>query len=104
MRVIAWKPLRDFATRFPDALRPLKVWMKLMERGDFVEPAAIKGLFGGSVDFLPDNVTIFDIGGNKYRLIVKIEYRKHLVFVVAVLTHDEYNDWNRARHKKKGLR
>lgn len=95
MRVIAWKRLREFAERHPDAFIPLRVWTRLMETSDFGAPADLKRVFG-SVDFLPGNVAVFDVGGNKYRLVVKIEYRKRLAFIRAVMTHAEYDRWNRA--------
>jgi len=35
---------------------------------------------------------IFDVGGNKYRIIAKVRYQKHLIFIRAVLTHEEYDE------------
>src|SRR5258707_1242148 len=72
MRVIAWKRLREFAGVHPAALEPLKVWTSLMKSQSFAAPSDVKRAFGGTVDFLPDGVVVFDIGGNKYRLSVNI--------------------------------
>ena len=49
-------------------------------------------MFGGAVDFVSDNRAIFDIGGNKYRLIVHVSYRYKRVLVKFVGTHAEYDD------------
>ncbi len=90
MRVITWRPLKEFGTRHADALSPLKVWRKLIESGDLATPADVKQVFGGSVDFLPNGIVIFDIGGNKYRLSVNIRCKLGLVFIRHVMTHEEY--------------
>lgn len=91
MRVIAWKSLRQFAQKHPQALAPLKVWCKLIESSSFADPADIKRLFGRKVDFLPNNVVIFDVGGNKYRISASIRYRLDLLFIRDVMTHTEYD-------------
>lgn len=95
MRVIAWKTLRRFAEKHPRALVPLKVWCKLMESSEFADPADLKRLFGLNVDFLPHNVVIFDVGGNKYRISVSIRYRLNMVFIRDVMTHAEYDRQSR---------
>ena len=47
------------------------------------------------------HLTIFDIGGNKYRLIVAIHYNTGMIFIRHVFTHAEYDWWNEARKKRK---
>ncbi|WP_310571602.1 type II toxin-antitoxin system HigB family toxin [Gemmatimonas sp.] len=91
MRVIAWKSLRLFAQKHPRALVPLKVWCKLIESSEFADPADLKRLFGSNVDFLPNNVVIFDVGGNKYRISASIRYRLNMLFIRDVMTHAEYD-------------
>ena len=91
MRVIAWKGLREFAAMHSHALGPLKVWAKSMKTQTFANPAEVKRAFGPSVDFLPDAIVVFDIGGNKYRISANIRYHAGLVFIRHVMTHDEYN-------------
>lgn len=89
MHVITRKRLRDFAARHKEAAEPLGVWYALMAKGDFQSFADIKRLFG-SAD-RAGKFTVFDIGGNKYRLIAAIHYNRKKVYIRHVLTHVEYD-------------
>jgi mRNA interferase HigB len=89
MHVIAKPALVAFWRRYPDAERPLAAWHALMRTNDFAGFAELKVTFG-SVDHV-DGLTVFDIGGNKYRLIAAIHYNRRKVYVRAVLTHAEYD-------------
>jgi mRNA interferase HigB len=51
----------------------------------------VKRQFGGNVDFVADNRVIFDLGGNKYRLVVHVSYRFQRVLVKFIGTHAEYD-------------
>jgi mRNA interferase HigB len=62
-----------------------------MQAYRFQSPADVKRVFGSRVDFLPNDLVVFDIGGNKYRLSVNVRYRIGCVFVREVMTHDEYS-------------
>lgn len=77
--------------RHPQAMVPLVVWHARVQRADWAGPADIKAMFGGTVDFVADNRVIFDIGGNKYRLIVHVAYRYRRVLVKFVGTHSDYD-------------
>ena len=68
-----------------------------MESGVFSDFNDLRATFA-SADYL-DGLTIFDIGGNKYRLIAAIHYNRHKVFIRAVLTHAEYDHGNWKRRK-----
>ena len=91
MRVITWRPLKEFGEKHPAALTPLKVWRKLIESSDLQTPDDLKRVFGGRVDFLPNGIVVFDVGGNKYRLSVNIRYQLRTVFIRHVMTHEEYD-------------
>jgi len=91
--VISQRALRDFAARHGDAARPLDAWRKLVERGFFQNLAVLKRTFA-SVDMVPvksRDLYVFDIGGNKYRLITAIHFNTQMLFVRHVLTHVEYD-------------
>ena len=92
MRIIAWSRLKEFAREHPDALIPLKVWRALIRDGAFRRPQDVKALFGANVDFLRDHITIFDIGGNKYRISATMRFDIQIVFIRHVMTHREYDE------------
>ena len=74
MQVIAKRTLREFWLRHPAAETPLKLWYARAVRARWVRPNDLRAQFGATVDFVAGNRAIFDIGGNKYRLVVKIDY------------------------------
>jgi mRNA interferase HigB len=91
MQVIAKRTLRLFWERHPPAERPLRVWHALVAGAQWHGPKDVKASFGTSVDFVADNRAIFDIGGNKYRLVVHVSYRFKRVLIKFVGTHKEYD-------------
>jgi mRNA interferase HigB len=91
VQIIARRTLRLFWERHPKAEAPLRAWYALVAGANWSKPAEIKAMFGGSVDFVGDNRTIFDIGGNKYRLIAHISYPYGRVLIKFVGTHKEYD-------------
>lgn len=91
MQVIAKRVLREFWTRHPRAETPLRAWFALVSGAHWKSPADVKAMFGANVDFVADNRAIFDISGNKYRLIVHIAYGVGRVLIKFVGTHAEYD-------------
>ena len=89
MHVITRRRLVEFGKLHPQARRPLDIWYRLMKHSDLATPDGTKALFG-SADFLGKNVTVFDIGGNKYRLSATMRYDMQRVFIRQVMTHAEY--------------
>jgi len=94
MQIISRRKLRDFWLKHPPAEKPLSIWYALASKAQWHSPADIKAMFGVSVDFVADNRVIFDIGGNKYRLIVHVAYPYKRVLVKFVGTHKEYDRIN----------
>jgi len=88
VRVISRRAIRDFADRHPAALEPLLHWANAVESQNWRTPAEVRRTFN-SADFVGD-LTVFDVGGNKYRVIAFVHYRRRAVFIKAVLTHREY--------------
>ncbi len=93
MRVVAKKALREFWERFPDAEDALKTWFAEAERARWSTPGEIKAQYR-SASFLKDNRVVFNICGNKYRLIAKISYKNSIVLIRFVGTHREYDAVN----------
>jgi len=91
VRVISNKRLVEFAALHPKATVPLKAWRKHMESSHFARFADLKVAFGG-IDRV-QNLYVFDIGGNKFRLIAAIHFDRQIVYVRNVLTHAEYDRW-----------
>ncbi|KAF5886736.1 MULTISPECIES: type II toxin-antitoxin system HigB family toxin [Rhizobium] len=91
MQIIAKSALRAFWERHPQARTSLSVWYSTVSRAEWTGPSDIKTMFGANVDFVGDNRIIFDIGGNKYRLIVHVAYRYRRVLIKFVGTHAEYD-------------
>ncbi len=94
MRVIKRLALERFWRNWPDAESPLRQWYLLTKRAKWRNFADVKRVFG-QTDLARlrsgESVAIFDIGGNKYRLIAAISYTKSKVYVLRILTHKEYD-------------
>ena len=89
MHVISRKTLREFWEQHPDSESPLSRWFKLMENTDFTSFEDLRTTFPAA-DKVGDLI-VFNIAGNKYRLIVAIHFNRGRVYVRHVLTHQEYN-------------
>jgi mRNA interferase HigB len=90
VRIITESRLTAFWTEHPPAEVPLKAWRALIRLARYESPHQAKAAFP-SADFLGNGVTVFDIGGNKYRLVVTMRYDLQRVYVRHVLTHAEYD-------------
>ena len=89
MHIISYKKFRDFITEHPDAGSPLNSWYKIVDKANFENFNDVRKIFP-SADQVK-NFVVFNIGGNKYRLIVFIRYTQKMVFIRHVLTHSEYD-------------
>jgi mRNA interferase HigB len=89
MHVITRKALVDFWTRHPDSREALARWHKIVEKSSYQSFAELRLTFP-SADMV-GQYTVFNIGGNKYRLIASIHYDRGRVYIRHVLTHEEYN-------------
>lgn len=90
MRVIAKPVLREFWEKNQDAEQSLKAWYREATRVRWKSPADIKKLYG-STSILKNNRVVFNICGNKYRLVVKVEYEWRMIFIRFIGTHKEYD-------------
>jgi len=91
MQVIARRTLKEFWARHPQAEGPIRAWFAIADKACWAKPADIKRQFGRTVDFVGDNRVIFDLGGNKYRLIVHVSFAFGRVLVKFIGTHAEYD-------------
>ena len=89
--------LVEFWTKHPDAESSLLAWYRIMKTEVFSDFNSLRATFN-SVDYV-DGLLVFNIGGNKYRLIASIHYDRHKVYIREVLTHQAYDQdgWKRKR-------
>ena len=90
MRVIAKKILREFWEKHSDCEQQLKSWFKEASKAEWSNPNEIKAEYP-SASILEDNRICFNIKGNHYRLIVKINYDYQMVWIRFIGTHSEYD-------------
>jgi len=89
MRIIARRTLREFWEQHRDAEQPLKTWFAEASSASWETPQTIKDQYRHA-SFVADKRVIFNIGGNKYRLVVHVNYDFGIVFIKFVGTHNEY--------------
>ena len=90
MRVFTKGTLRAFWRRHPDATRALEGWYDRVERANWESPPLLKADYP-SASILGDNRVVFNIRGNNYRLVARIDYQLKRVYVLFVGTHAEYD-------------
>jgi mRNA interferase HigB len=90
LRVIAKKVLRDFWEVHPDSEQPLKAWYQEAAKAEWTTPNEIKTAYP-SASFLAGNRVVFNIKGNHYRLIVKINYDYAMIWIRFIGTHAAYD-------------
>ena len=93
MRIISKRALREFWVRHPDTEQPLLAWYREVTQADWDTPARLKEMYG-SASIVGGNRVVFNIKGNDYRLVVKINYPYRVVYIRFVGTHAEYDAVN----------
>lgn len=91
VRVIAKKTLREFWQKHSDCEQPLKAWYEEAVEARWETPTDIKENYP-SASILHDNRVVFNIKGNRYRLVVKINYKYGIVWIRFVGTHSKYDE------------
>ena len=92
LRIIAVKTIRAFWQRsaYRDSEQPLKSWYEIARRADWTRPQDVKALFRNA-SVIGDNRVVFNIAGNKYRLVVKFNYPYRIGYIRFVGTHADYD-------------
>lgn len=94
MRIISEKKLKEFAILHPDAKMPLERWIAVIRSLKLDNLNQIKDFFR-SADIISNNKVIFNIGGNKYRLIAGVyiakKGKKDIIYTIWIGTHSEYD-------------
>jgi len=90
VRIIAKRTLRTFWKRYPKAKDPLEAWHQEVARADWATPSDVKVQFR-SASMLQGNRVAFNIAGNHYRLIVKINYPYRVIYIRFIGSHTDYD-------------
>ena len=95
VRIIALKTIREFWNKpaHADSEKPLRHWYEIARGADWASPRDVK-LQWGNASVIGDNRIVFNIAGNKYRLVVKFNYRSRKGFIRFVGTHAQYDSIN----------
>jgi mRNA interferase HigB len=93
MHVITQKRIWEAKEKFPDAAGALQGWYKIVSKNRFNNYSELKRIFN-TIDKVKDYY-VFDIGGNKVRLIANIHFNRQKIYIRHVLSHKEYdkNNW-----------
>ncbi len=90
MRIFTKGTLREFWEKHKDAEVPLKTWHKIIEKLQWENPNEVKKLFRDA-SIIGDNRIVFNIKGNKYRIVAFIDYEFKKVYICFIGTHKEYD-------------
>lgn len=97
MRIIAKRTLRDFWEAYPDAETSLRFWFEQIAKQDWQTPNDIINAFNGA-DIVGNGRMVFNIAGNKYRLVIKFVYETQICYVRFIGTHKEYDRISDIQH------
>lgn len=92
MHIIAQRRIWDAKRKYPEALSALDGWYRIIKRNRYANFSELKKSFN-NVDKV-GNLYIFDIGGNKLRLIAYIHFNRQKIYIRHILTHKEYDKDN----------
>ena len=89
MHVISRKALITFWEKYPDSKLPLQRWFKIVSKTEFATFSELRTVFPDA-DKVADLI-VFNIGGNKYRLIASVHFNRGKLYIRHVLTHKDYD-------------
>ncbi|HUC01540.1 MAG TPA: type II toxin-antitoxin system HigB family toxin [Candidatus Paceibacterota bacterium] len=92
MKLLGKQLLSDFKDNYPDARAQIEAWEAEVEDAGWATPHALKSRYQ-KASLLGDQQVVFDICGNKYRLLAQINYKNQIALVKKIGTHKEYDTW-----------
>ena len=90
MRIISRRPLKEFWEKRPDARQALQAWYRDAKHATWRTPADIRAVYRNA-SFVANNRIVFNIRGNRYRLVVAIQYEYAIIYIRFIGTHEEYD-------------
>lgn len=94
MNVVALRTLRIFWETHPESEPVLRAWYKRLQHSRANHFEALKADFP-SVDAVQPHFTVFDVAGNTYRVVTRVDYQSQFIKIRFVFTHKEYDQWNK---------
>jgi len=94
MRIIALSALKAFWSEWPtyaDSIEPALAWYREALKADWATPNEVKAQFS-SASILKDGRVVFNIAGNKYRIVVWINYNYRVLYIRFIGTHKQYDE------------
>jgi mRNA interferase HigB len=98
VNVIAPSHVRAFIEVHPESDKPIREWYNRLRKLEPMHFAALKMGFPSADYAFTQNgtgIVIFDIGGNKYRAVCRIDFEYRIAFILFLFTHPEYDEWNK---------
>jgi mRNA interferase HigB len=100
VNILSPQAIRVFIERYPEAEQVMRIWYNEMRKPEPENFSQFKAHFP-AVDAVRIAkyevvVFIFDVGGNKYRVVTRLDFEHRIGFILLIFTHDEYTRWNRA--------
>lgn len=89
-RIFAKSTLREFWEKFPDSEQYLKTWSDTAMRSNWKSPKYVKQTYANA-NILKDSRIVFNIKGNSFRLVVKMNYEKQWIFIRFIGSHHDYD-------------
>ena len=93
MRIVAKKTIIDFYKKHKEAKSQINAWYYEVKNSSWDNPAQVKEKYGNA-SIIGDNKVVFNIKGNRYRLVTKINYKLKIVFIKFIGTHKAYDKIN----------
>ena len=93
MKLLGKKILNDFKQKHADVQSQIESWIAEIEEAEWNTPHDLKSRYP-KASLIGNQQVVFDICGNKYRLLVQVSYKNGMVLVKKVGTHKEYDNWN----------
>ena len=92
VRIVTERRIREFIEREPGAIDAMRHWSDAIDSGSWSNPGELKRTFA-SASFV-GGLTIFNVGGNKYRIAAFVHYARQIAYIKRIGTHKEYDEWN----------
>ncbi len=89
-RIIAKRTIKEFWIKYPETKDYLQTWYQTVKNAEWEKPSNIKQFYS-TVSILKNSRVVFNIKGNDFRLVVKINYEKQWLFIRFLGSHKEYN-------------